>query len=428
MIKFSYLFGISLLIISCNREVVEQVTNPDDYNKYLDTSIRPTYEAADNEVKFWSKRLRTDSSGVGDLGPLAGAYARLFETTGDTENLKNAEALYKKGMEISANNKDIYARSIAHTFISQHRFKEAEALLKETYNDSGSRKKPTELMLFDVMMELGNYEDAEFYLDKIRNTSDYNYLIRKAKWSDHIGDLDEAIKYMEDAKVIAESRNSKGLKIWTYSNLADFYGHAGRVGEAYEHYLKTLELQPDNAYVKKGIAWIAYANELDVSEARRILDSIMINQKVPEYYLLLSEFAEFESDEAEAKKQLAAFFSAIENGDYGAMYNTYLIEALAEEEPQKALELAETEVDNRATPETYQLLAYAHLMAGNKKRALEIIEGRVRDKTFEPMAQYHEAMIYKANGMNKEVERLKKELLNASFELGPVLTDKIKSL
>lgn len=422
------LLGISALLLSCGEETVPKVTNPADYNNYLLNAEKPGQKEALNEVRFWSQRLRPDSSGVGDLGPLAAAYTALFDATGNSENLYSGEKLYKKAMAISANHPDIYARALARNYISQHRFREAAKILTETYNDPNSEKRPTELMLFDVFMELGRFEEAEEVLKKVQNTSDYNYLIRKAKWSDYVGDLDEAINYMEDAKAIAESRDSKGLKIWTYSNLGDYYGHAGRIDDAYEHYLKTLALEPDNAYVLKGIAWIAYSHEKNVPEARRIITELMKNHSIPDYYLLLAELAEYEDDSVEAEAQIEMFLEAVEKGNFGAMYNAYHIEILADRNPEEAIRLAEKEVQNRATPETYHLLALANLKAGNPETALDIIETEVEGKTYEPMAQYHSALVYKANGLDDRLKTAKDELSEAAFELGPVLAAKIEEL
>ncbi|NNJ80697.1 MAG: tetratricopeptide repeat protein, partial [Flavobacteriaceae bacterium] len=366
-------------------------------------------------------------SGVGDLGPLAAAYTKLFQATGNASYLSDAESLYMKAMAISANNKDIYARGLARTYISQHRFKEAEEILRESYQGISS-KRATEFMLFDALMELGNYDEAETFLKKLQNTSDYNYLIRKAKWSDHKGDLTNAINYMETAKDIAESRDSKTLKIWTYSNLGDFYGHDGRIRDAYLNYLKTLELQPDNAYVKKGIAWIAYSYEEDVEEVRRILDSVMVNHKVPDYYLILADMAEYEGNEKLMNSLLDKFIETASSNVYGAMYNTSLIEVLTESRPEKARRMAEIEIENRPTPEIYALLAYTMAMTGDKEEAGEIIDSHVRKKTFEPMSLYFSASVYKLNGNTKELKGVKKELEEASFELGPVLVKKIKEL
>ncbi len=418
---------IGIGIWGCQADKEKQVTNPEDYNVFLNDTLRQSYKDAASKKEFWSQRLKADTSGIGDIAPLAAAYSNLFETTGEVDNLKKAEVLYRKAVSISANNKDGYTRSLAHNLISQHRFKEAKELLEESHAGP-SHKHETELMLFDVYMELGEYERANQVLEKVKSNTDYNYLIRLSKWNDHIGNLDEAIKYMVQAKRIAESRDSKALKIWTYSNLGDYYGHAGRIEDSYQHYLKTLQLQPDNAYAKKGIAWIIYSYEGNTNEANRILDAVMKNHAVPDYYLLKAEMAEFEKDSNKATANEEQFIKAVETSDYGAMYNAYLIEYYADKNPDWSLEIAQKELQNRATPETYHLLALAQLKNGAKEQALETIEKHVEGKTFEPMAQYHSALVYKANGLENKVKPLKSELLEASFELGPVLTEKIESL
>ncbi|QNJ98464.1 tetratricopeptide repeat protein [Constantimarinum furrinae] len=427
--KSTYIFIFLLcLLTACNTEhPITPVLNSADYNGYLDTGMQQTYEDAMAEKEFWSKRLRPDSSGVGDLGPLAGSYTALFQTTGNAEYLENAVTLYKKAMNISANNKDVYARALAHTYISQHRFKEAKEVLEETYAGI-SNKRPTEHALFDVYMELGEYEKAEMMLNKLKNMSDYNYLIRLAKWNDHKGDLDTAIELMEKARDIADSRKSKTLQIWTYSNIADFYGHAGRIDDSYAYYLKTLQLQPDNAYAKKGLAWIAYSYERDTEEAHRILDSVKKTHRIPDYYLLKSEIAEYSGNSQEAESNSAKFLNAVQQGNYGGMYTSYLIEMYAEDDPQKALILAHEEVANRATPETYYLLAYAELKNGNREKALQLIEDKVEGKTFEPMALYYSALVYKANGLDKKVTPIKDELKESGYEIGPILSEKVDDL
>ncbi len=403
------------------------VTNPEDYNAYLDTSHNKTYQEAMAQKEFWSKRLRPDSSGVGDLAPLAGAYEQLFETTGDVTHLYSAEKLYRKGIEVSANDKDAFARGLSHNLISQHRFKEAYQLLNETM-EGPSNKHQTRLMLFDAAMEMGDYDKAYAYLTSVKDMSDYNYLIRMSKWSDYRGDLDNAIVYMEDARDIAESRDSKPLRIWTYSNLGDYYGHAGRIKEAYGQYLKTLALQPDNAYAKKGLAWIAYSNDGDTKEAHRILDSIGVGHSIPDYDLFRAELYTQENDNIKSELYEKKFLNSLAKKDYGSMYNSYIIEILADKEPKEALSLATEEVANRPTPETYHLLALAQLKNGDPKTALETIETYVIGKTHEPMAAYHAALVYKENGNTEKVEKLKEELLEAQFELGPLLTSKINDL
>ena len=44
------------------------------------------------------------------------------------------------------------------------------------------------------------------------------------------------------------------------------------------------------------------------------------------------------------------------------------------------------------------------------------------------MALYHTALVYKANDMPEAVKPIKEELMEASFELGPIMHKKIQAL
>jgi len=425
--KNTFILLIVFSLFACNNESsIRNTTAPIDYDKYLVTD-NPSEKITQKELEFWQERLDKDSIALVSLSKLAGSHAGLFSTTGNIDELYESEALIKKAYEVSSRNKDSYLRTLAHNYISQHRFKEAKTLLDSAYTFPDN-KHETELMLFDVTMELGDYETANKMLGKVKKNNDFNYLIRQAKWNDHQGNLDAAIRNLEQAKEVAESGGNKGLRLWIYTNLGDFYGHAGRIMDAYNHYLMALKIQPDNSYAKKQIAWIIYSNEKNTQEANRILDSVMVNHKVPDYHLIKSQMAEFDGNNEESQKQQQDFLNAVSNGNYGHMYNTYLINVYAEINPDKALEIAQREINNRATPETYQLLAYSQLQTGKKEEALQTIEKYVEGKTFEPKALYHAALIYKANGMMDKVKTIKEELKEASFEVGPLMAQKIENL
>jgi tetratricopeptide (TPR) repeat protein len=419
---------IACIAVLCGcQEKAQKITDSKDYDPYLITNNTPSKNALHEEFEFWQKEFDNDSTNLVEMSRMSGIHASMFGITGDISELKTSEKLIKKSHDVSARNKDSYLRSLAHNYVSQHRFKEAQVLLDSAYTYPDNHRE-TEMMLFDVAMELGEYDRADTLLGKIKDPKDFNYLIRLAKWSDHNGNLDAAIKYMEQAKQIAEERDNRGLKLWVYSNIGDFYGHAGRLQDSYNSYLKTLAIEPDNHYVKKQLAWMVYSSEKDTKEANRILDSVMVNHKAPDYYLLKGQMAEFDGDTSEANKEYEKFIKATENPDYGGMYNAYLIDLYADREPQEALKLAAREITNRATPETYQLLAYAQLKAGDKEAALKTIAEYVEGKTSEPKALFHSALIYKANGMEDKVAPLKEELMGAFYELGPVKAKEIEKL
>ena len=85
-------------------------------------------------------------------------------------------------------------------------------------------------------------------------------------------------------------------------------------------------------------------------------------------------------------------------------------------------------MDNRTTPQSYQLLALAQLASNQKQEALATITSFVAGKTSEPMALLHSAQVYKANGVLDKVTALKTTLLPASYELGPEVYRQVTAL
>jgi tetratricopeptide (TPR) repeat protein len=418
-----------LFIFACDTKKQNQITNTSDYNKYLHVDGNESLDFANKEIDFWQKKYDAAPNQKSYLGIIASKYATLFEYTGDIKNLYKTEDLLVQSNEANKYSKVSTIRSLGRNYIAQHRFKEALGLANKALA-IGEGRKETQKLLFDVQMELGNFVEAESNLNALKDMNDYDYLIRLAKWNDHKGDLKTAITFMEKARDIAEKEDNKILKIWSYSNLGDFYGHAGRIQESYDSYLKTLAIDPNYSYALKGIAWIVFSHERNTKEAKRIVEAIEITHNTPDFYLLKSQIAQFEGDDAAALEDRNAYFAMLETNNYGAMYNKYntLIYADAKETAPKALEIAKIEVDHRPTPDSYDLLAWSYLNMGQKDKALEIAKKYVVGKSFEPKVQYHLAMIYKSNNENQKVAPIKEELLSSMYELGPNLEQKVNQL
>jgi Tfp pilus assembly protein PilF len=410
-------------MFSCNNTV----TNSNDYSKYLSEKADKSLLIAN--AQQWTDKLEENPNQYPYLGKRASAYTAIFDATGDVGYLIKAEEDLKQAVEITKGKTTSYLKSLASNYISQHRFKEALSLLKQA-EENGDKLKGTQKMLFDVHLELGNYLTAESYLKEIKNTSDFDYLIRLAKWEDHRGNLEGAIVNMEKAKAIAEASNLKGLKQWSYTNLADFYGHAGEIEKSYNLYLKALALDPTDAYAKKGIAWITFSYESNPIMAQNIIDSVKTYYTSPDYELLIAEIADYNEDESTKNAAISRYNDMVRNKNYGDMYNAYNVIVYTDEMllPEKAIEIAELEVKNRPTPQSYDLLAWSYFKKGNIEKANAIIEKHVEGQTFEPAVLYHIAEIYKAMGKTDQVSELKNELVASLYELGPTMESKINQL
>ncbi|MFV5699293.1 tetratricopeptide repeat protein [Flavobacterium sp. ZT3R17] len=417
-----------LSLFSCEKKP-SQITNTSDYDKYLNVKGNKSLTFANNEIDFWQKKFDAAPNQISYLSMIASNYATLFEYTGDIKNLYKTEELLTKSNEAYDYSRVSTIRSLARNYIAQHRFKEALVLANKAFS-IGEGLKETQKLLFDVQMELGNFPEAVRNLNAMRDMKDYDYLIRLAKWNDHKGELKTAITFMEKARDIAEKEDNKVLKIWSYSNLGDFYGHAGRIQESYDSYLKTLAIDPNYSYALKGIAWIVFSHERNTVEAKRIVEAIEVTHNTPDFYLLKSQIAQFEGNKKAEISNRNAYFSMLQKNNYGAMYNKYnvLIYADDKQTASKALEIAKIEIDHRPTPDSYDLLAWSYLNLGENKKALEIAQKHVVGQSFEPKVQYHLAMIYKSNKEADKVLSIKKELLSSVYELGPNLEKKVNQL
>ncbi|WP_339888419.1 hypothetical protein [uncultured Flavobacterium sp.] len=429
IIKLTLLLVIPLVLSNCTSKISNQVTNKEDYKAYLEVNDNKKLQDINKEIEFWQTKFDAAPNQSSYLITLASQYSQLFEISGKIDDLYKAEKLLLEANEKFVEQNAGIHRAIARNYISQHRFKEALTHLEKA-DELGENKIGTQKMLFDVYMELGNYDLAKEKLTAIQLPNDFDYLIRSAKWNDHKGDLDTAISSMEKALKIAEDENNKGLKIWVYSNIGDFYGHAGRIEDSYKYYLKTLEEDNHNTYALKGIAWISFSHERNPEQALEIINAIESKHLVPDLYLLKAEIAEFQNNKVEETKAINKYNEILASHDYGDMYNKYNVLLMAENTNQvdAAIKIAQKEIENRPTPESYDLLAWTYFKIGEKEKALEIIQKYTIGKSFEPTIVYHNAEILKANSRTAEIVPMKKELLGSIYELGPTLENKIKNL
>ncbi|WP_367390974.1 tetratricopeptide repeat protein [Lewinella sp. LCG006] len=381
---------------------------------------QPTYRAAyyDQEIAFWSAKLENSPEQLTFALQLANAYEARFNAFARIDDLKEAEDLLTNGLAAASLQRTTFLRALARNYISQHRFQEALLLAEEAMGRSDNQMTSTYL-LFDVKMELGQYEEAERLLQKIYTKGGFNYLIRKAKWEDHKGNLAFAIARLEEAKENLDPLTDKTQAIWLYANLADFYGHQGEVEKAYEHYRMTLALDPGNWYVYKGLAWMAYAHDDNPRLAREMVHQIMRHNDSPDLHLLLAEIYAYEGNQACATDEEETFRLTTKVPAYGHMYRIPICELeLEKTRKQNALVLALAEVRERPTPETYDLLAYAYYRNGSVTAAQEVAMQHVWQKTFEPVAMMHLREIFP---YHEEIQGFtKEELAGAAFEIGPV--------
>jgi len=399
-----------------------------DYDVYLNAGhLKKAKQNLAGSVRFWENKLREQPENFVYQSKIAGKYAAWFRLAGDVEQLHRSDSLLlcvhrQFPDQVGA------LQALAANAVTRHAFAEAEAYLRRGYR-LGENKYSSALMLTDVLLERGDFDDAAYFLKGLENGNRFDYLIREMKLHDQQGNLPQAIGCMEKALAIARRSGSRELLNWSLSNLADMYGHDGQIRKSYETYLEALALNPADLHALRGIAWVAYSHDKNPAEARRILQFLQGVHPVPDYDLLLAEIAEYEQNDAEAAAFRESFVQKAGNPAYGNMYKSYLCALAATENGRStaALEIARQEIAERPHPMSYNLLAWATYQNGDKKTALDIVQNHVFDRTEEPDALYFSGVILRENGRKQAARKCLEAALDASYELGPVATKEIRA-
>ena len=422
--KAFLLFFITLLVASSCAEQKKPVTHAADYESFLAFKKVSTY-SIEADMDFWQERLARMPKDEASKRKLAGLHAANFKRTGRVEELQYADSIYHYLLKTTSSGKAGLYLGLAQNSITQHKFRQAGVYAEAALNEGGNEAAAL-LVITDIALELGDDNKAKNTLKKFTNKNSFAHLIRQVKVKDHAGELDSAILKME--KAFDRVKGNKDLYCWSLSNLGDMYGHAGRIEDAYRAYLSVLQKDSNYDYVLKGIAWIALSNDKNYSEAKRIINILASRSRMPDAHLMLAEIAEMENDEQEKNKQLNLFVNLTDNPQYKTMYAKYLAEIYVEDlqKPDASLAIAEEEIKNRPTPQSYDLKAWALLHLGREKEALFVAQKYVTGKTFEPDAAYHTGMIYLANGFEEDAEKYLEEALESSFELGQSVTRDIE--
>lgn len=408
----------------------QPVTKALDYEKYMNIAAADSMSSLqriETDIDFWKERLKKSPEDAVSQVSLAGLYGARFKVGGSIRDIHTSDSLYTIANRLFKTSSSSIYRSLASNCITQHKFQQARLYL-DTALRMGDDLYLTLLMRCDVAIELGDLVIAEQSLKGIRDKNNFDCLIREAKLLDHKGDLDGAISKMEAATQKAIESSKDVLYLWAKSNLGDMYGHANRFKESYQCYLDVLQKKPDYLYALKGIAWLAFSHDKNTDEAKRILNYLSGIHPVPDYDLLLAEIAAYEKDKITEDNLQDRFISSVSDKQYGDMYNKYAFYLAIDKnnDLDEALRIAEREVSNRPTAQSYDLLAWAYYNMGKKADALKIATNYVENRNYEPEALYHLAMIYVDAGNVRKAKHYIRQAESSAFELGPDLTAQVR--
>ncbi len=215
-------------------------------------------ESLDSNVQFHKGRVERDPAGAIGWSLLASAYLDRAKESDDARDAQLAEQAARYSLKIRERGNIDACLMLASALMEQHRFRDALDVtrfgLKLAPNHLGSRR-----MLIDILVELGDYDEARAEMAKVPNFDDPSGWALQSRFLMLGGNQEEAIKLLAvAAQEATEIHGQPAPKVaWYWVELGKANWLAGRPEAAREHYEYALEIYPRSYKARLGLARIA---------------------------------------------------------------------------------------------------------------------------------------------------------------------------
>ena len=425
--KHTYFYAVFFVVfIACGKK--QPLVETDFVNATLQkysADYNKSSKIVDDEIIFWKERTIGKSPDLVNSVKYASTLISKFYLTGDVNYIKQSDSiLWEVSKAYNYKESSIYL-SISNHSILQHRFSIADSLFKIA--DALGLKTYSKLTTaFDIQFELGLYQLAEKSVTQINQPNDYGYQFRTSKLMHYKGNLDSSIAAMKVATDL--EKNNEVLLEKAQSNLADLYLHNNDVKNAYKYYKACLTSNASDLHSLMGLGWLALINDKNDSLAKRIFEFASTKTLLPDPFLKLVQYAQAIKNDSLELNFAKQFESIASQNIYGNMYNKYLIQLYTQvlNNPKKAVDLAEKEITNRATPQTYSWLVFALANNNELEKAQKIYEKFVAGKPLEGLELYWMGKFMIANKKTYNAKQYFKEAAKNKYDLSPRIMNDIE--
>lgn len=422
MKRFIYCLAL-LAFISCNQNkpIIKQSFVDCLVAHYAPSAIAVTNE---KDLQFWQSRVEAYQGSLPDLQKYASALATRFHIYGDIDDLKKADSIMQT---IAKRFKDPGPfLTLAGYKMLQHQFPEAKKYI-DTVVEMKAEKYAAQMMLFDADFELGDLYHASLILKNNYSPREYAYHFRQSKLDHNLGELENSIEHMLKAADLSGS--SAYLRTAALSNAADLYVHDGDLKKAAELYEQCIQFNPSDFHSIMGLGWIALVHDKNERLASEIFNFVREKTKSPDALFKLSQANE-SADSNLAKKYAMEFVQRATKPVYGNMYNKYLIQLYTGilNDPASALDIAQKEIKNRATSQTYAWLAWSLFANGRGEEAYKIYQNNVSGKSLEALELYWMGKMMKGLGKGYNAQQFFKAAEKNKYDLSLGMRKEVESL
>ncbi len=408
----------AILLFSCNNENRTVVDS-----NYIDSLIEnyttsPVAVTSENNLRFWKRRMDSIPENYVNGPEYAAALSSQFHLRGNINDLLTADSLVEQSIVAYKGNEPGLYRRLAYLAIQQHQFNRADTLLKKVVNIEGQTL-PNAFLDFDISFEKGDYRRAKNLLATLKKDNSYGYLFRLSKFEHYDGSLDSSISYMLQAAEIAGNNNY--LRQTALSNAADLCLHKGAAKKAYDLFQESINIDAADMHSIMGMGWIALIHDKNDTLANSIFQFVEKHTSSPDILLKFGYVAEQRNDNSLHFKLATEFEEKAANYKYGNMYNKYLIDLYTGilNEPIKAVTIAERELINRSTPQTYAWYVWSLYSNNEKDKAYQYFKSYVSSQPLEGPELYYMGKMMEGLGKGFNAKQFLKAAWKNRYDLSP---------
>ncbi|MCB0715129.1 MAG: HupE/UreJ family protein [Chitinophagaceae bacterium] len=429
VIPLSVIIGIIASYFLINRISVEKdgpVVDARNIENVLKNYNDSSIQKSEAEILFWKNRIRPGVADYSNSMRYAGALVQHFRLTGNIADVKKSDSVLLSLIHIFKKNEAAPYLSLSNHAILQHEFVKADSLLKIALQ-IGLKKYDAAVARFDVNFELGNIDYAAMNLGQIQQSNDYGYQFRCSKLMHYKAAVDSSINAMKAAFALGDTHIR--LRQSALSNLGDLYIHTGEIQKAKDCYMQSITTFKSDMHSYTGLAWIALMHDKNDTLAERILKFVASKTQSPEPLFKIIAVAQERNNKKEEVDFATKFVNTVSDIRYGKMYNKYLIWVYTGilNNPQKAVSIAKSELQNRNTAQTQAWYAYALFKNGQKQEAMNVFEQSVSGKPLEALELYWMGKLLEASGKKGTAVQYFYEAAKNKYDLNPTIINDLKN-
>jgi tetratricopeptide (TPR) repeat protein len=395
-----------------------------------DQAPSPRLDEVGRLISVFEERV-ADQGDPLDLGELGRLFLERAALVGDLSDYGSAITSLEEAVTLAPEDRPAGLR-LAQASLAVHRFDDALRIASDLVASQPDDAAAL-LVVADAEFEIGDHQAAARALDRVAGLTGEipEILIRRAQHSDIEGNVPEALGYAEDALRLTDTDGADPRRLAFHLTFAaHFLNDLGRYEQAETMLRRAIETDPSWSSSRATLGAVLVSSGR-FEEAFAAYEAASSLRPDPVTLAMLGDLSVALGDHRLAE----TFYNQVEPAAtltdvHREAYRRTLAQYLADHdlEPERAVELALADVNQRSDPFGFDTYAWALYRAGRIDEARSQIEKVLNGGLIEPQILYHSALIALAEGDEARAQHELRQALDKSPLFHPLQAPHARSV